>query len=220
MRKKSKKHIILMLVAFLLIFNVNKVMANDKYFEKNEDGLNWTIIGYDLIKEKEIFGELSKDEIHEVLYSLIHKDKSDKLHKLKNEDIDYSQIFIISNNSISKSLSDDNLLSSMITKDNSYYPLSKTFRYMVEFDLGTGSHPINYYLTTVTRFPIRPPYRFGIDSMYTRHDPNWPYNVNFNVKEVINGEFGYVTISWIDINSINVANATFEVLRNGNIIMR
>lgn len=218
MKNMKRKYILLILVVVLLFSNVNIVMASDIHFENFEDELSWTLIGYDLAKEKEIFGNLSKSEIHEVMYSLIHRDELSTAQNLKNNgSIDYSQIIIITSDS-SKNLS-NNSLSDIVLNDNSSYPLSKTFRYMVEFDLGTGSRPINYYLTTVTRFPIRPPYRFGIESMYTRHDPSWPFNVGFKVKETINGEIGRVTIYWGDINSFNVATVRFEVLRNGDIIM-
>ena len=219
--KKIISVVLVIIILFSFSINVMAAQSNNISFEKElnskeikEHKGKWSIIGYDLMKEKEIFGEMSKAEIHDVLLSLLH----DEFILNSNNKIDYSQIIIINSDS-DKKIERKRIKDNITLNDNSPFPLSMTFRYMVEFDLGTGSSPINYYLTTVTRFPIKIPYRIGIKDMRTRPDPSWPFNVDFHVKETIDGALGYVVIHWKDVMAINAAKFTFEVLDNGKIIM-
>lgn len=219
--KKLISVVLVIVILFSFSINVMAAHLNNNYLEK-ELNLNelkeykkkWSIIGYDLMREKEIFGEMTKEEIHDVLLSLLH----DKFILNSNNKIDYSQIIIINSDS-DKKIERKRIQDNITVNDNSPFPLSMTFRYMVEFDLGTGSYVTNYYLTTVTRLPIKIPYRIGIKDMRTRPDPSWPFNANLHVKETIDGALGYVVIYWADIMAINAAKFTFEVLDNGAIIM-
>lgn len=216
--------LVLTILLGILILSTDVVQAKEENNFKTG-----VIVGYDVSKEKEIFGDRTIDEINQILNSITHQqlDNRKKYYEEINmanknqDDIDYSKIFISSLNNgkelvYEKDELDNSKFSNIIPfEDNPDY-LAKTFRYLARIEEQSGREIASFYKTTVHRYPISQ--KIGVRDMYTRQDSNQYYGGSYAQIPFKHSYYG-ASASVKFRYGLSDSMIEFTVLNNGNIVI-
>jgi len=219
-----KKIFNLLLMATMIFTSVSAFATNLDLKEVtiNEPVVKIVTVGYDLEDKEAIFGNISDEEIDNILQEkaeklMENKAIGDETAQLKNIEKAFNNKLIVS--VVHKSPSLDNLnniepLDEIKPFSYDEYPVSKTFRYRVGFDIVGLGTVYGGYESVVDGIVSRVTNSAIIENLRTSHDSGaW-----FYVRDYSNGTYrAHNMFLTNDINQTSLGKGTFYINSSGTI---